>query len=151
MNTNCMNQTVEVKLSLGTKGPRLNLMSQFCTVLHFFIKRICIYPYNAQKDICLRDRAAQYNFILKKKALPIIDSTCVCKWSSSHNPLFVKGLGFFFYFPYVFPFSILLMHFLIMNHCCSFFKKYLFQSCQKNMDWTESMNCQDQNVARRKM
>lgn len=39
------------------------------------------------------------------------------------------------------------MHFLLMNHCCFFM--FLLKSCQKNnVDWTEIMNCQDQNVTR---
>lgn len=37
-----------------------------------------------------------------EKALPVIDHACVPKWSSSQNPLFVKGffcfvLNFFLY------------------------------------------------------
>lgn len=91
-----------------------------------------------------RLRSVIQAFSFLKKALPISDSTCVCKCSLSQNPLFVKGLFIIFlmflfvYFTHVFSKSLLLFFF--------FFFSFLLKSCQKNVNWTENMNCQDQNV-----
>lgn len=111
-------------------------MSQFCTVLHFLIQRICIYPQDAQKEVCDRGSVVQAFYFERNKALPIMDSTCVCKWSSSQNPLFVKGLFFFIIIIFImFSFClILLMHFsdyeslLLLSF---FFFFFYLETCQE--------------------
>lgn len=84
----------------------------------------------------------------KREALPISDSTCFCKWSLSQNPLFVKGLYFYYdYFSYV---SFCLFYScLFLNHCLTFSAWFMSKEKNKtNVDWTEKKNCQDQNVTR---
>lgn len=94
-----------------------------------------------------------FYFEKMKKALPITDGACVCKWSSSQNPLLLRDwffLFFYFNFPYVLLLFISLMHFSYNESLLLLFI-FLLKSCQKNVDWTEKMNCRDQNVSRRRM
>lgn len=63
---------------------------------------------------------------------------------------YCKGIVFFFNFPSVLLLFISLMHFSYNESLLLLFI-FLLKSCQKNVDWTEKMNCRDQNVSRRRM
>lgn len=63
---------------------------------------------------------------------------------------YCKGIVLFFNFPSVLLLFISLMHFSYNESLLLLFI-FLLKSCQKNVDWTEKMNCRDQNVSRRRM
>lgn len=133
-------------LSLGAKGPRLNCSRQFCTVLHFLIIRICIYPYNSgqKRNLLKKDKYVceigqhSTSILFRKKALPIIESAHVPKWSSSQNGfLFVKGL-FLCFSPFFFFWSTLSIQLFV----CLFVNVFIFliKSMERNVDWTENVS-----------